>query len=87
MTVLSKTTPKQSNLKPDYTEAYHNCGNAYLKKGDYNRAIEDYTRAIERKSDYAEAYNSRGAAYDKKGEFDRAIVEYTPSYTTQTRLC
>ena len=56
----------------------------YLKRGedysavhDYDRAIADYTTAIELKPDYAEAYNDRGFAYYLKGDFDRAIADYT----------
>ena len=32
---------------------------AYLKKGDFNNAIADYSKAIEIKPDYAEAYYNR----------------------------
>ena len=40
---------------------YCNRGYAYGKKGDYNRAIADYTQAIELNPNYVEAYNNRGA--------------------------
>ena len=56
----------------------------YLKRGEdfsgvqqYDRAIADYTTAIELKPDYAEAYNDRAFAYYLKGDFDRAITDYT----------
>ena len=42
-------------------------GIAYIKLGQYQRAIEDYNAAIRLKPDYAEAYNSRGIAYLKQG--------------------
>src|SRR5262245_59240745 len=41
-----------------------------------DRAIADYTAAIELKPDYAEAYNDRGFAYYLKGDFERAISDY-----------
>lgn len=57
---------------------------AYLKRGEnlsenqqYDRAIGDYTTAIELKPEYAEAYNDRGFAYYLKGDFERAISDYT----------
>ena len=44
---------------------------------EYDRAIADYTTAIQLKPDYAEAYNDRGFAYYLKGEGERAIADYT----------
>jgi tetratricopeptide (TPR) repeat protein len=56
----------------------------YLKRGEdfssvheYDRAIVDYTTAIQLKPDYAEAYNDRGFAYYLKGNAERAIADYT----------
>jgi tetratricopeptide (TPR) repeat protein len=56
----------------------------YLKRGEdfsgvhqYDRAIADYTTAIQLKPDYAEAYNDRGFAYYLKGDTERAIADYT----------
>jgi|GEM_PF-6743214 len=57
---------------------------AYLMRGEtlsgnqqYDRAIADYTAAIELSPDYAEAYNDRAFAYYLKGDFERAISDYT----------
>ena len=44
-------------------EAYYNRGIAYGDKGEYDKAIEDYSKAIELNPEYAEAYNNRGNAY------------------------
>jgi tetratricopeptide (TPR) repeat protein len=56
----------------------------YLKRGEslagnnqYDRAIADYTTAIQLKPDYAEAYNDRGFAFYLKGSPERAIADYT----------
>jgi hypothetical protein len=56
----------------------------YLRRGedfsgvhDYDRAIADYSTAIQLKPDYAEAYNDRGFAYYLKGDAERAIADYT----------
>ena len=46
-------------------------------KGDFDRAIADFNRAIELKPDYAEAYNNRGNAYSDKGDFDHAIADFS----------
>ena len=37
-------------------------GVVYAKKGDYNRAIEDYDKAIEIQPDDAQVYSNRGEA-------------------------
>ena len=43
--------------------AYINRGHAYINKGDYDRAIADYTEAIRLDPKYAIAYGNRGKAY------------------------
>ena len=42
-----------------------------------DRAIEDYTTAINLKPNYAEFYSNRGNAYRDKDDFHRAIEDYT----------
>ncbi len=65
-------------LSPGYLGiVYNNRGNAWDGKGDYDRAIADYTKAIEIDPKYANAYYSRGIAWGKKGNSDRAIADYT----------
>ena len=66
--------------------AYYNYGSAYIKKGDYDRAIGALNTAIDLKSDYADAYHNRASVYIHKGDYDRAIEDYSttiklkPSY-------
>ena len=68
-------------LQPDDAEAHCNSGIAYSENNDdfdhYNRAIAEYTKAIELKPDYANAYNNRGNAYSNKSDYSRAIADYT----------
>ncbi len=47
------------------------------KKGRYDEAIADATRAIALTPDYANAYAIRGSGYRLKGLNDQAIAEYT----------
>jgi len=64
-------------LKPDYSYAYANRGNAYVDLGQDQRAIQDYDTAIRLKPDLSEAYYSRGGAYGKLlGQYQRAIQDF-----------
>ena len=56
---------------------HNNRGSTYGEKGDYNRAIEAFTKAIDLNPNYAMAYNNRGLTYGKTGDYDRAIEDYT----------
>ncbi len=64
-------------LKPDYTQAFVNCGGAYYNIGDYKLAIENYSIGIKlNPNSVYECYNNRGNAYRKKGEYERAIEDH-----------
>ncbi|MDR1112987.1 MAG: tetratricopeptide repeat protein [Bacteroidales bacterium] len=52
-------------------------GNAYYAKGDYDKAIEDYSKAIDLMPDDVEAYNYRGNAYALKCDYDKAIEDFS----------
>jgi lipoprotein NlpI len=67
-------TPAQSPNGPDF---YSKRGEAPSSAHEYDRAIADYTTAIELKLDYAEAYNDRGFAYYLKGDGEHAIADFT----------
>ena len=56
--------------------AFDNRGAEYGDKGDYDRAIVDYTASIRLDPKYAPAYNSRGNSWYNKGDHDRAIADY-----------
>ena len=46
-------------------DAFHAEGFAYRKRGDYDAAIQAYSRAIELDPGHFKAYFNRGFAYDK----------------------
>jgi tetratricopeptide (TPR) repeat protein len=56
--------------------AYANRGNAYLNRGNYDRAIEDYNEEIRLSPKYEPGFNARGLAYLRKGRLDRAIEDF-----------
>ena len=57
-------------------ERYYQSGDNRFRRGEYDRAIADYTRGIALKPDLTSAYYNRGLAYHIKGDYDRAIADY-----------
>ena len=72
-----KTINKAIEIQPDYVNAYNNRGVVYAKKGDYNRAIEDYDKAIEIQPDDAQCLLQSVVApfYGTKGEMEKAKAD------------
>jgi tetratricopeptide (TPR) repeat protein len=56
--------------------AYNNRGDAYYKKGDYDRAIPDFSEAIRLSPSFG-YYRERGIAYIGKGDYDQAIQDFS----------
>jgi tetratricopeptide (TPR) repeat protein len=71
---LSKTY--KIRIDPNHTNAYINRGNTYSKRGEYDRAIADYTQAIRLDPTNADAYYNRGVVYAKKDDCNRAIADF-----------
>lgn len=61
------------------TEAYLGRGRAFLGKGDYDQAINDFSKAVTLKPDHGEAYKNLTDAFSKKDDSDQAIVNYNKS--------
>ena len=55
---------------------YFESGDEHDNKGDYDRAIADYSKAIRLDPGYTSAYVLRGFAYATKGDYDRAIADF-----------
>lgn len=62
---------------PDYASVYKNRGTAHLGTGSFDRAIEDFNKAIELKPDYPTAFRLRGIVYCRKGEYNTAIEDFS----------
>ncbi len=65
--------------KPNPTDAktYHQMGNDYYEKGDYDRAIENYNMAILLNPVFSEAYFNRALSYYQLKNFDKSVSDYT----------
>ena len=65
--------------------SYINRGTAYQGKGDYDHAIEDFTKALAFDPKSALTLSSRAAALGAKGEFDRALADYGAAIGAQPK--
>ena len=66
---------KHSTVEPSFTD----------RKGEFDKAIADFTEAIRLDPRRAEAYWGRAHAYAKKGEFDKAIADFTEAIRLDPR--
>ena len=71
-------------IVPDLPEAYVGRGNIYFLAGKLDRAIEDYSRALELNISRAYiAHLNRGMAYEKLGRYDVAEADYRQALAAQ----
>jgi tetratricopeptide (TPR) repeat protein len=62
-------------LLPMWTMAYYQRANAYWNRKEYQRAIADYDRTIQRRPYYAEAYVDRGLVYYELGAYQQCLSD------------
>jgi tetratricopeptide (TPR) repeat protein len=55
---------------------YFHRGKRYLELGEYDKAIQDFTQAIELEKRYVFAYAERGLAWEMKGSHEKALEDY-----------
>ena len=58
-----------------YADAYNNRGVILARKGNYDQAIDDFTKALEIDSFYADAYYNRGITWFDKGNLQQALAD------------
>jgi len=61
----------------ELAEFFNNRGDEYFNNGDYDSAIEDYTRTILLDPNYKDAYGNRGNAYYFKSDYNSAIEDWS----------
>ncbi len=64
-------------MNPNHFKAIFNRGFAYDKLGDVDRAIEDYSTALQIDPNNAYCYYNRGISLDKKGKSEEAVRNFT----------
>ncbi|HOI31031.1 MAG TPA: tetratricopeptide repeat protein [Melioribacteraceae bacterium] len=55
---------------------HNNLGTYYYSKKEYDKAIQQYTRAIKLDSNYSDAYNHRGIAFRDRNMFLTALSDF-----------
>jgi tetratricopeptide (TPR) repeat protein len=63
-------------LKPEDADLYYNRARAYHALGQFDRALADYTQALNIKSNHVTVYYMRGTAYRDKGDRLKAIFDF-----------
>ena len=70
-------TQRNPAPEPEDAHGFNERGSRYSRSGVYEKAIPDYTKAIELDDTFAEAYFNRGGSYYELGRFDEAISDLT----------
>ncbi|MEO0933010.1 MAG: tetratricopeptide repeat protein, partial [Cyanobacteria bacterium J06641_2] len=75
----SNSEPKSQLSQANFQDVdkYFNSGKQRFKKGDYQGAIADYTKAIKINPNYANAYSNRGFSRYKLKDNQGAISDFT----------
>jgi hypothetical protein len=63
--------------KPECGTAYNHRGLVYGMAGDYERALDDFRRAVTFEPNDARAHHNLGATYDRLGRYTEAFEEYS----------
>jgi tetratricopeptide (TPR) repeat protein len=79
--LIQSSSARPGNLYAALT----NRGVSYYDKRDYDRAIPDYTAAIQLNLNESTAFNNRGNTYKAKGDIDRAIADFSQAIRINPR--
>ena len=74
---IAQTTRRES------ASSYLERGNQWLKKGDVERAIEDFSFAVSSDPTLDQAYFNRGIARERKDDNEGALSDYNKAVATQ----
>jgi len=68
--------PKEPVFDPYHAEKSIEIGEYYMKKGNYDAAIDRFQDAVRYKPGFAKPYRLMGEAYEKKSEKAEAVKAY-----------
>ena len=61
---------------PSSSQNHNNLGDVYGRRGDLNRSLEEFSKAIELKPNYSDAYHNLANTYQQTGNLDKAVENY-----------
>jgi len=61
---------------PNSTQNLNNLGDYYARKGDYQKSITSYEKALKLNPNYADVYNNLANTYGQMGQSEKAISLY-----------
>jgi len=73
--------PKNILFGNDDRSYYYDLGVSHYDKGDIDKAISAWKRAIEINPDFVDAYYNLGNAYDEKGMFYESVSVWRKAYS------
>ncbi len=65
--------------------AYHNRAIAYSRLGEYDKSIEDLSKAVQLNPDYSDAYGRMGLVYEIKRNYPEALKAYKEALAREKR--
>jgi Tfp pilus assembly protein PilF len=65
--------------------AFNNRGAMWFEKGEYAKAIQDFTEAIRLDPQNADTFDMRGQAWEKKGEANKADKDFAEAKRIRER--
>ena len=82
---------EKNNDSIDIAISYNNIGSVYSDKGDYDKALEYYNKALtiwksklgEEHTDVARSYNNIGLVYQAKSDYDKALKYFNKALAIQ----
>jgi len=80
---------KTIQLNPLYHEAYYECAIIYYKRGKYDLAAEDYTKAISHCTDSARLaiyFAKRGVVYMRLKEIEKAGQDFSAAFELNSKV-
>lgn len=89
LTLLTRTVVRNQDWKnqdalwlataktsPSSPQNHNNLGDLYGRRGDFERSVEEFKKAIELKPGYADAYHNLANTYQQMGKTDEAVKNY-----------
>ncbi len=72
-------------IDANYAPAYMARALVLTQRSDYERALEDYTRAIQLNGTDLSGYNNRGIVYTLQREYDEALADFNQALELDSR--